>query len=220
MSLLVDLHTHAWPTPDADRLAFHSFHQKESGLAEYALPFSAGLHPWFLEPAHMEPQWAWLDAALSLPKLRMVGEIGLDRLRGPALDIQVSCLEKVLRKAEVLGKPALFHCVRAYEELNRLVSHLSPHIPLILHGFTGGLRKLTDLLPYPYYFSFGAAILREEHPVLEAFRAVPIERLFLETDASGLDIADIYRRAAQLRRLSLSELETQIWENSLKIGIT
>ncbi|MFZ4558831.1 MAG: TatD family hydrolase [Saprospiraceae bacterium] len=219
MSLLVDLHTHAWPTPDAERLVFHSFHQKESGLAQYALPFSAGLHPWFLEPAHMEPQWAWLDVALSLPNLRMVGEIGLDRLRGPALDIQVACLEKVLLKAEALGKPALFHCVRAYEELNRLVSHPPRRIPLILHGFTGGLNKLKGLLPYPYYFSFGAAILRDGHPVLEAFQAVPIGRLFLETDDSGRDIADLYDRAAQLRRLSLSELEIQIWENSIKIGI-
>ena len=221
MPSYVDIHTHAFPVEggSAHRI-FRAFHQEEQqALAGYAGECSVGLHPWFLSPGNMQAQWSWLEAALDLPNVRMLGEAGLDLLRGPELEFQQFCFEKQLRWASEKGKPVVIHCVRAFEALKTCVKEAEPKVPLILHGFNRSEKVLASLLPMGYLFSFGAALCREGHPVSQTIRSVPRDRLFLETDDSGLAIEVIYEKAAEILALPLKELKEQVWENSIKIGI-
>ncbi len=221
MPAFLDIHTHAFPISEgsADRV-FHAFHQGErQALEGYAGECSAGLHPWFLSPDNMDAQWEWLEKALAFPNVKMLGEAGLDALRGPALGFQQICFEKQLRWASERGKPVIIHCVRAFEALKTCIRTATPQVPLILHGFNRSEKLLHMLLPMGFCFSFGAALCREGHPAARAIRAVPPERLFLETDDSGIAIKVIYEKAAEILALPLEVLQEQIWENSLKIGI-
>ena len=51
----------------------------------------------------------------------------------------------------------------------------------------------------------------------EALRVTPADRLFLETDESSVPVADLYSRAAEVRRVSLAELTEAIRENIAKV---
>lgn len=51
----------------------------------------------------------------------------------------------------------------------------------------------------------------------EALRITPADRLFLETDESSVLVADLYSRAAEVRRVSLAELTEAIRENIAKV---
>jgi TatD DNase family protein len=221
MYAFLDIHTHAFPMPEnsGDHI-FHAFHQQErEQFAGYTQGCSVGLHPWFLAPDDMESQWHWLEEALRLPNVRMVGEAGLDTLRGPSLGFQQFCFEKQLRCASAQSKPVVIHCVRAFEALKTCIRAAAPDIPLILHGFNRSEKMLPMLRDTGFYFSFGAALCREGHPATNALKAIPRDRLFLETDDSGVSIHTIYQKAAKILALPLDELRGQIWENSIKIGI-
>lgn len=216
----IDIHTHAWPQEDPARRIFRAFHQQEQAeFHAYTRECSVGLHPWFLEPEAMDAQWAWLEVALSHPRVRMLGEAGLDRLRGPELAFQEQCFDRQLKLAERLQKPVVIHCVRAFEELKRCVEQRRPAVPLILHGFNRNEKLLLSLLPFGFYVSFGAAILHPESVAASALQAAPLERLLLETDDSGIPIERIYAAAAGLRSLSLDTLKTIIWNNCKQIGL-
>ena len=221
MHVFLDIHTHAFPMPGSseDRI-FHSFHQREQEqFAGYVHECSLGLHPWFLSPADMEAQWHWLEEALQMPNVRMVGEAGLDSLRGPDLAFQQFCFEKQLRLASSQGKPVVIHCVRAFEALKTCIKTAAPAVTLILHGFNRSEKILSILRYTAFYFSFGAALCREGHPAINTLKSIPRDRLFLETDDSGVSIHTIYQKAAKILALPLEELQGQIWENSIKIGI-
>lgn len=220
MALLADIHTHAWPDGNASRVVFRSFHQQEQeAFAHYKGCCTVGLHPWFLEPGGMNAQWAWFEGTVWQPRVRLIGEIGLDGLRGPSLDFQLRCFDLQLYQADELGKPVVIHCVRAFEALKQSIRRIQPAVPLIIHGFNRKESILTPLLLLGLYVSFGASILKDGHPSIEALRAMPRERLFLETDDSGVPIDMIYRRAAELLDLPLPILTEQIWNNCIKIGI-
>ena len=221
MCAFLDIHTHTFPPEEnSEERIFHAFHQQErQQLVGYEKVCSVGLHPWFLSPDDMEAQWHWLEAALRLPNVRMVGEVGLDALRGPDLSFQQFCFEKQLKWASAMGKPVVIHCVRAFEALKTCIRTTRPDVPLILHGFNRSKKMLSSLRQVEFYFSFGAALCKEGHPAADALRAIPGDRLFLETDDSGISIHIIYQKAAEILDLPLHELQKQIWENGIKIGI-
>ncbi len=57
--------------------------------------YSFGFHPWEVEVC----QQSWTDLELHLQdnKCLALGEVGLDKLKGPLLEIQISRLNKQLR---------------------------------------------------------------------------------------------------------------------------
>ena len=136
-----------------------------------------------------------------------LGEAGLDRLRGCPLDIQISVFRREVALAEEYGLPMVIHCVRAINELIQLKKELRPRQPWIIHGFRGKEGVVLDLLRHNCYLSFGARFQEE------AVRAVPLERLFIETDEAPESIGDVCRSIAQVRGVSPEELAEAVNKN-------
>lgn len=215
----IDLHTHLF-SPDPLVWAIRSFHQREKREAgQYLGPHSAGLHPWFLEPDLFEEDWDWVERESARPETVALGEAGLDRLQGPPLPFQEMVFLKHIRLAETRNKPLIVHCVRAWEELERLLRTQAPAIPVVVHGFQKNEDTMARLMPFNAFFSFGAAIFREGSTAERTFRAVPPDRFFLETDDDQSPIQAIYSRAAALREMEEASLIQQIHLNLQKIGI-
>ncbi len=108
--------------------------------------YSCGIHPWSAATAS-ENDFKALHAALSRPEAVAVGECGLDRLRGPEIEIQQPVFVRQLQMAEEAGKPVIIHCVRANDILLQLRKKLNPSVDWIYHGFRGkpeAARQLTD----------------------------------------------------------------------------
>jgi TatD DNase family protein len=178
-------------------------------------PFSVGVHPWQLVGDGF-------DLAAALREVETVpaaatGEIGLDFAPAVAGDHgeQKMVFAAGLRIAEERLLPVILHCVRAFEPVMEI---LSAHTPpaVIFHGFVGSPEQAARAVRSGYYLSFGERSLNSPKTV-EAMRAVPLEKLFLETDDAPTTIAEIYSHAAELLDVPVAKLKKQLYNNYLKI---
>lgn len=204
-----DIHTHRTPS-DADRTitSFSVMHQTVDVNAVYV---SVGIHPWHLTGNNAEERIQALKEALNHERVVALGEAGFDRLRGASLDVQTAVFRQEVALAEEYRRPMVIHCVRAFNELLQVKKELRPDQPWIIHGFRGKESVARELLRHDLYLSFG------EKFQPDALRAVPDDRLFIETDESLESIEDICRRIAEARGVSPEELAAVIDKNVRKV---
>ena len=174
-------------------------------------PSSIGLHPW---DAGKEPFNAD-DFIVRAAAVQAVGEIGLDFLRGGNRKQQEDVLRLQLKAAEMLCKPVILHCVKAFEPMIKIVKEY--RLPaVVFHGFTGSPQQAARAVGEGYFLSFGERVIRSPKAT-ESRRMTPDENLFLETDDAELGIADIYSFAAGVRGTTVETLQDVILKNYNKI---
>jgi TatD DNase family protein len=191
---------------------------------EQAMPenstLAIGIHPWSIDTITPERANAHLErlaVQLHNPLAVAVGETGLDRLHNPDnLPLQELIFAEHLRLAESLKLPVIVHCVRCYSELLSWRKKYSCTTWLI-HGFNNKLEILTQLLKHNCYISFGPAVIRGKKEKHELLRAVPLERLCLETDDQDGDIKSIYHDTAAILNLPENDLINAMQYNFTKI---
>lgn len=168
---------------------------------------SVGIHPWYGAEEQLDEMSAYLGDVAALPVVKCIGEAGFDALRGSNMKVQELVFIRQIRIAEKVGKPVVIHCVRAYDELMAVMKHLRPRVPMIIHGFNRKPVLAQKLISAGFYLSFGSHIL-DKPWVQEALRETPDNRLFLETDdREDLSIREIYEKAAEIKGISLEELQ-------------
>lgn len=178
--------------------------------------FSIGIHPWYLD--NPEEQFQQLKEKSKSVKCLAIGECGLDKLTKAPLPLQTEFFIKQIHLAEELQKPVIIHCVKAHNEMLKIVKELKPKIPLIFHGFNQKQTILDSLKEYPFYFSFGKDLLTENSNAQKVLLNINLNQVFFETDDNeNISIAEIYHKASKLLNLSLQELETRIEENFKKV---
>ena len=145
---------------------------------------SFGYHPWYLH--ERTPDWRvalekFLDAVPSA-----VGEIGLDRWK-PDLSYggQEELFLAQLQIAAERQLPVSIHCLQAWGRLLELLrTHPLPTRGFVLHSFGGPVEMIPALAKLGAYFSFpGAFLQKRKLKQRETFKAVPADRLLIETDA-------------------------------------
>ena len=207
--MIKDIHTHR---ADA-REAVISVNPWEFNPVE-GLYYSVGIHPWQVGRA-TDADFDRLAECATSGNVLMIGECGIDKLRGGDLPMQMSVLERHIALSEQVCKPLVLHCVRASNELCRLRRVLRPRMPWVVHGFRGNARVAGQLLDAGFYLSYGERF----NP--EALAITPADRLLAETDESLLPIDEIYRRLAASRQIEVVEFVRHVEEvvkELLKVG--
>lgn len=166
---------------------------------------TAGVHPWDAERGDI----AATESAVG--RIDAIGEIGLDYACKVERTAQQRIFEAQLELAERNGLPVILHCVKAFEPVMKtLAEYRLPAV--IFHGFIGSREQMRQAVGAGYYISFGERTFASPKTV-EAMREIPKERMFLETDDSPIEIAEIYRRAAEILGTDIETLERTITEN-------
>jgi TatD DNase family protein len=213
----IDIHSHGAKT-------FHGHFQVENLMThenripdnEKGITYSIGIHPWFLTNENFEQQIALVAQYAYHQNIIGLGETGFDRLRGPASIIQHAAFEEHVRIADKVSKPLFIHCVRAWDELLTVNKKLRPSTPWIIHGFRGKKELALQLLSRDMYISFWFDfVLRPES--YQLLKSLPKERIFLETDGSGIDIEKIYEKVAADLQINIDQLKEQIFSNYKKL---
>lgn len=199
-----NIHTHTLVNPESEIISYSPGLYPTDPRIVYS---SIGIHPWYLTEDNAETQWNALLEQISSPTTIAIGEGGLDKLKGPSLDTQIRILKQQVLLSEEKKLPLILHCVKAYNELILLKKEIQPSQPWIIHGFRGKESLAIDCLRHGFYLSFG------EHFQADALRVVPINKLFIETDESKASIETIYQSIAQVRHISLEELNESIKKN-------
>jgi TatD DNase family protein len=157
-----------------------------------------------------------LEKAVQPPYVLAIGEIGLDRAKGPAMPIQTAWFEAQLKLAEKVNKPVIVHCVKAYADLIPFLKKYT--MPFILHGYNGNRQQTSDLLKFPQiYFSLGKQLFSAGNQKMDAFLAIPTQRVFLETDTSGIPIREMYATYSRLSGIPQEEIRQTLRKNYMQI---
>ncbi len=216
MSLFLDIHTHTTKN-EKDVVAIQSLSltENESQSPSKNNPISIGIHPWYGKLEELSKTMKYLNVVARQENVKLIGECGLDKLKGEAMNNQLQVLKAQIVLAEELKKPLILHCVKAFDELIELKKKLKPSVPMIIHGFDKKNEMAQQLVNQGFFLSFGAAVLRSEALALVVEKAD--YSFFLETDNKGVDIVEIYRKVADIKKVKLDELKDIIFANWNKL---
>ncbi len=164
------------------------------------------------------------------PKVVAVGETGFDFFHDTwPHDVQEEALVWHIALARRSGLPVVIHTREAAQRTLSVLEREAQELTVVLHCFS--LPAQLDLtVERGYYLSFaGNVTYKNATDLQDAARAVPADRLLLETDAPWLTpvpfrgrpnrpalVANVYEFVARLRGLSVDELAVQVETNVLR----
>ncbi len=188
-----------------------------------------GLHPWFIA----DRSNAWLN---TLEQLLMkypeasVGEIGIDHKveTYDAADQEAVFLAQ-MKLAQKLGRPVSIHCRSAWGRLIELLDEVGElRRGMLIHCFGGSAEVAAELVKRGGYISFSGSITRPNNRKAgPAIRAIPEDRILIETDAPDImpstatgeinepaNLRLVLSKAAELRGIGEDELASMSFSNA------
>ena len=193
---------------------------------------TVGVHP-NDAPKIDDHTFADLEQLLGHPKVRAMGEIGLDYHWGVPKQEQVPVFTRQLAMAAAAGMTVVVHTRDAWNDtIEILREQWAPHgLPCVMHCFTGSPEQARECLELGFFLAFGGvATFPKSAAVREAASVTPGDRLLLETDCPYL--APVPRRGkrnepafveytartlAAIRGVSVEDLATQTTRNFERI---
>ncbi|KAA0127470.1 hydrolase TatD [Chryseobacterium sp. SN22] len=187
----------------------HGIYNLEAGETPPDFPYSVGIHPKTIDTDQFENQWSRLCANIT-DHCFAIGECGLDSFAETDQKIQDEVFLKQIRLANEIKKPLIIHCVRKFYEVISFKKYAEQ--PMVIHGFNKKDSIAADLLKNNFYLSFGKAVLYNLS-LQNTLKITPLDKIFLETDNDDFRIEELYGKVAELKGISLEELNKQITEN-------
>lgn len=174
-------------TPEDSRAALRLAQDKQwsadkTGVKLYA---TAGIHP---HEAGLGDQA--LDLIHDMAEdVVAIGECGLDYFRNVVpQDLQEHMLRAQIEIALEYNLPAIFHVRDAWDDFFRILEDYA-QLRGVIHSFTGHTQEVQQALKHPgelYFGLNGIMTFTKDDAQLEAVRAMPRERVLLETDCPFL----------------------------------
>lgn len=212
----IDIHTHSIDeSPDVYSLLSVRFGQEV--VPENTL-CTVGIHPWDCEEFE-QLSYEQFAQVYSQPGICGVGETGLDRAIVSNFNLQKEVFTQHINIAEKFDLPLIVHCVRSYPDIISILKGRKVCSKTIFHGFRGNIHQVKQIVAHGCSISFSDALLRDIPSLIKAFQAVPLDKLFFETDTADCSIKDIYNCGALLRTESVGELRTALLANALRLGL-
>jgi TatD DNase family protein len=221
--MYLNIHSHSFSEKKNTKTIFNfivPWEDENLAANELELPegwLSVGVHPWYISESDLETQLHWLRRIAANDRVKLIGECGLDRLKGADLQLQETVFREHIRLANELNKPLVVHCVRCFNELLSIKKVLRPKVPIVVHGFNANLQIGEQLMAKDFYFSLGAALLNQESNASQLLEKLPLERLFLETDDADISVQTLYKIVAERKGISSESLQNLLYENFLML---
>lgn len=192
---------------------------------------SVGVHPDYEDTP--EPSVEELVRLADHPKIIGIGETGLDyyRLEGD-LEWQRERFRTHIRASRATGKPLIIHTRAASEDTINIMREEGAGPGAggaggVMHCFTESLQVAEAAMEMGFYISFSGIVTFKNAKELQAVaRAVPLERMLIETDAPYLApvphrgkmnepalVRHVAEFLAQLKEVPLERIAQQTTEN-------
>lgn len=130
-----------------------------------------------------------LKRLLRHPKVKALGEIGLDYHWGVPKEIQLPIFIRQLQMAAEARMPVIIHTRDAWSDtVDVLRAHWAPtSLPCVMHCFTGNPDQARECLDLGFHLAFGGVTtFPKAASVRESARIAPLHRLLLESDSPYL----------------------------------
>jgi TatD DNase family protein len=192
--------------------------------AEHKLWASLGLHP-----SDIDTDNPVLPGKELLPNDRVVavGEIGLDYTYPVGRPRQIAAFRIFLETAKELDLPVIIHSRNAAEDTLKTLTQAGP-VKGVWHCFSGDEKLAEQVLGLGLFISFTANITyRKNRACRRVVKALPLERLLLETDCPFLppegkrgqrnepaNIPMLAQAIAEIKETSIEEIAEKTYNNS------
>ena len=165
------------------------------------------------------------------PKVKAIGEIGLDyHYEDIPRDIQLKAFRAQMELARELKLPAIGHEREAHEDGLQVVKDF-PEVTGVFHCYSGSAEMAKILVDKGWYIGFtGVLTFKNARKAVEVAKAIPLDRLVLETDCPYMspepfrgkrnDPGRLYRmaeRLAEIKALPLEEIHRIPLENGKRL---
>ena len=137
----------------------------------------------------LEAAWTEVAALARHPRVRAVGETGLDYFRtgedGRAA--QEDSFRRHIELATSLGKTLVIHDRDAHEDILRVVDEHQAPDRVVMHCFSGDGAFARACLDRGFWLSYsGTVTFKNAGDLRDALRLTPLDRVLVETDAPFL----------------------------------
>lgn len=180
---------------------------------------AAGVHPESVDTNPADYLETVRKAISENPKIRAVGEIGLDyHYDGYDREKQIKLFREQLELARELDMPVIVHSRDACEDTLVLLREFKPKG--VVHCFSGSAETAREIIRLGMYIGFtGVLTFKNAKKALRALAEVPLDRLLLETDCPYMApvpfrgkrcdssmIAYTAQKAAEIKGIPVDEL--------------
>ena len=175
---------------------------------------------------------AGIEALASRPRVRAVGETGLDYYRDHAApDVQRWWFREHIKVAKRTGKALMIHDREAHEDVLRILEADGPPPRVVFHCFSGDVAMAKRCAEAGYVMSFaGNVTFSNAQPLRDAAAAAPPDLILIETDAPFLTpvpnrgkpnepalAADTLRRVAEVKGMDVADLCNAVTATAARI---
>jgi TatD DNase family protein len=183
--------------------------------------------------ADLEADWAIIEKLAQEPRVRAIGETGLDYFRTPPelRKRQQDSFKWHIDLAKRTNKALVIHDRDSHEDVLSVLLEVGAPEKTVFHCFSGDVEMAKTCIERGYILSFAGTMTFKNAPALrEAVKLVPHDQLLVETDSPFLapaphrgalntpaQIANIVRAMAAERNEDVAELATALSHNSERI---
>jgi TatD DNase family protein len=182
---------------------------------------------------NLEADWAVIAKLAEHPRVRAIGETGLDYFRTPP-ELRARQQESFkwhIELAKKSKKALVIHDRDSHDDVLSVLLEVGAPEKVIFHCFSGDVEMAKTCIERGYVLSFAGTLTFKNAPALrEAVKLVPINQLLVETDSPFLSpmphrgalntpaqIANIVRAMALERNADLGELATALGDNAERL---
>ena len=192
---------------------------------------AVGMHPHDSQDMK-ETDYRQLEQWANHPKVVAIGEIGLDyHYDLSPRPVQKEVFLRQLDLARKTGKPFIIHEREAHADMLDIIRNAARGLNGVFHCFSGSVETAREYLKMGFYISVaGPVTFPKSVKTKEVAKAVPLDRLLVETDSPYLTpqpfrgkrnepayVRIVAEEIANLRDISLAELAEVTTANVRKL---
>jgi TatD DNase family protein len=190
-----------------------------------------GIHPSDARSA-TDASWSLLREQLKHPKVVALGECGFDYYHDTSFnDIQCEVFRKQLEIAKEMKMPIVVHMRDSVEDTYEMLREYGVGLSGVIHCYSGDVEMMHKFLDLGFYIGLdGPVTFKNAHAVHAVAKAVPIDKLVIETDGPYLTPAPyrgkrnepayvtyVAEKIAELKGMSYEEVCEITTENGLRM---
>ena len=181
----------------------------------------------------LEADWAIIESLAQQPRVRAIGETGLDYFRTPPelRGRQQESFKWHIDLAKRTNKALVIHDRDSHDDVLSVLAEVGAPEKTVFHCFSGDVEMAKKCIERGYVLSFAGTVTFKNAPQLrEALAITPIDQILVETDApflapmphrgalnSPAQIATIVRAMAAERNADLAEFAKALSRNAERI---
>lgn len=165
----------------------------ETARTHASVVAGVALHPNEVAPlaerGELDAALAGLDELAADPRVRFIGETGLDHYRTPEAGwpVQEDAFRAHIELAKKHGLPLQIHNRDAHADVLRVLAEAGPPADVVFHCFSGDAEIAGQCVERGYVLSFaGTVTFKNAHDLRAALAHTPLDQLLVETDAPYL----------------------------------